>query len=54
MNVFEVWLESWTMTDSIFFGTVGLVIIAVVFLRPLLASRRDAGPPQRASSDNGS
>ena len=42
MSIFDVWLESWTMTDLWVFGTAGLLVLLVVFLRPILASRRSA------------
>ncbi len=54
VSIFDVWLESWTTTDLIVFGTASLVIIAVVFVRAILASRRSAEEPTGASSENGS
>jgi hypothetical protein len=39
MSIFDVWLESWTMTDLAIFGAAGLVVVLVVFVRPLFARR---------------
>ena len=41
-SIFDVWLDSWTMTDLWVFGTAALAVIFVVFLRPMLASRHSA------------
>lgn len=49
MSIFDVWLESWTTTDLVIFGTAGLIVILVVFVRPILASRRSTD----AGSENG-
>lgn len=50
MSIFEVWLQSWTMTDLVVFGSAGLVVILLVFVRPILSSWRstDAGPENGA------
>jgi hypothetical protein len=37
------------MTDLVVFGTAGLVIVLIVFVRPILASRRSSD----AGSENG-
>jgi hypothetical protein len=49
LSIFDVWIQSWTMTDLMVFGTAGLVVVLIVFVRPILASRRS----RDAGSENG-
>ena len=52
MNIFDVWIESWTTTDLYIFGAAGVLTFLFVFVRPIVNERRRSALEENGSTDH--